>query len=150
ISAVLRSAGMLLLVMALAGPRWADAHTRLATEGIAIEIIVDVSGSMGEKDFEWPEPLADSEKGKAAKVPAKRISRLEAVKRVFRLFVQGGEAPGGEHLDGRPGDLIGLVAFATRPQSACPLTLSHDVLLDMLKREEPRTLPDESRTNIGD
>jgi Ca-activated chloride channel family protein len=134
-STVLRSAAMLLLIVALAGPRWADAGSRLTTEGIAIEILVDVSGSMAEKDFQWDK---------------KRISRLAAVKRVFRLFVQGGAAPGGERLEGRPNDLIGLITFATRPQTACPLTLSHDVLLETLKAEQARTVPEESRTNIGD
>jgi Ca-activated chloride channel family protein len=131
----LRAAGLLLLVIALAGPRWADPSSRLSTEGIAIEILVDVSGSMGEKDFEWDK---------------KHITRLEAVKKVFQLFVRGGTAPQGERLDGRPNDLIGLITFATRPTIACPLTLSHDVLLQMLVAEEPRTVPGESRTNIGD
>jgi Ca-activated chloride channel family protein len=146
----LRVAALLLLIVALSGPRWADAHTRLSTEGIAIEILVDVSGSMGEKDFEWEnQPAAQGE----SKNPAggkQRISRLEAVKRVFRLFVQGGKAPGGERLEGRPNDLIGLITFATRPYPVCPLTLIHDDLVKKLKDEEPRTVPEESRTNIGD
>jgi Ca-activated chloride channel family protein len=132
---LLRVAALLLLIVALAGPRWADAGSRMSTEGIAIEILVDVSGSMAEKDFEW---------GK------QRISRLDAVKKVFQLFVKGGEAPGGERLDGRPNDLIGLITFATRPKSVCPLTLSRDVLLELLRAEQPRTIPEESRTNIGD
>jgi Ca-activated chloride channel family protein len=135
LSAFLRSAALLLLVLALAGPRWADARQRLSTEGIAIEILVDVSGSMAEEDFEWDK---------------KRISRLNAVKKVFELFVKGGRAPGGERLEGRPNDLIGVVAFATRPKPACPLTLSHDVVLKILKEEQPRVIPEEARTNIGD
>jgi Ca-activated chloride channel family protein len=134
-SAVLRTAALSLVIVALAGPRWADAGSRLTTEGIAIEILVDVSGSMAEKDFQWNK---------------KRISRLKAVKNVFRLFVQGGVAPGGERLEGRPNDLIGLVTFATRPKTVCPLTLSHDALLELLKAEKPRSIPEESRTNIGD
>jgi Ca-activated chloride channel family protein len=98
-------------------------------------ILADVSGSMAEPDFEWQD---------------ERISRLEAVKRVFGLFVAGGQGPGGETLQGRPDDLIGLVTFATRPQTVCPLTLSHSVLLRMLHCEEPRRGPTESQTNIGD
>jgi Ca-activated chloride channel family protein len=133
--AALRAAGLFLLVVGLAGPRWADARSRLSTEGIAISIVVDVSGSMAEEDFEWDK---------------QRISRLQAVKKVFHLFVSGGTAPGGERLEGRPNDLIGLITFATRPNTACPLTLSHDVLLQMLQAEEPRTVPGESQTNIGD
>jgi Ca-activated chloride channel family protein len=136
----LRAAGLALLITALAGPRWPDVHSRIETEGIAIQMLVDVSGSMAELDFDWD---------------CKPISRLEAVKKVFRLFVAGGEAPGGQPLEGRPGDLIGLITFATWPENACPLTLSHAVLLSYLEPEkpwsiQPRKLPDESRTNIGD
>jgi Ca-activated chloride channel family protein len=134
-SAVLRCGALVLLVLGLAGPRWADARQRLSTEGIAIEILVDVSGSMAEEDFEWNK---------------KRISRLDAVKKVFHLFVNGGVAPGGERLAGRPNDLIGLVVFATRPKPVCPPTLSHDGFPALLKEEQPRVLPDEGRTNIGD
>jgi Ca-activated chloride channel family protein len=131
----MRAAALLALVVALAGPRWPDLHTRLPTEGIAIAMLLDVSGSMAEADFPWD--------GKA-------ITRLDAVKQAFHLFVAGGEGPDGEQLDGRPDDQIALVTFATRPESACPLTLSHSVLLHMLDAEQPRTLPTESQTNIGD
>jgi Ca-activated chloride channel family protein len=133
--AALQGAALVLLVGALAGPRWPDVHTRIATEGIAIQMIVDVSGSMAEPDFDWD---------------GKPISRLEAAKRAFHLFVAGGEGPKGEVLEGRPNDLIGLVTFATWPDTPCPLTLSHSVLLHMLEGQQPRSVPTEGRTNIGD
>src|SRR5205085_1665629 len=82
----------------------------IPTEGIAIEMLVDVSGSMAQPDFNWQ---------------GKPISRLDAVQKVFHLFVEGGAGPGGQRLTGRPEDLIGLVTFATWPESPCPLTLSH-------------------------
>jgi Ca-activated chloride channel homolog len=131
----MRAGALLLLVVGLAGPRLPDMRTRLATEGIALQLLVDVSGSMAERDFDWQ---------------GERVSRLDAVKRVLRLFIEGGEGPDGERLEGRPDDLIGLVTFATRPESPCPLTLSHSVLLRMLEGEEPRRGPTESETNIGD
>jgi Ca-activated chloride channel family protein len=131
----MRAAGLLALLIALAGPRWPDLRTRIATQGIAIAMVVDVSGSMAEPDFAWGE---------------QRITRLEAAKRAFTLFVAGGEGLDGESFEGRPDDLIGLVTFATRPESACPLTLSHSALLKILAAQEPRTLPTESQTNIGD
>lgn len=137
----LRLLGLALLVVAVAGPRWPDLRTRIDTEGIAIVMAVDVSGSMGERDFDWND---------------QRISRLEAVKRVFRLFVEGGkESETADGVDasafeGRPTDVIGLVTFATRPETACPLTLSHSVLLRLLEEEQPRTTPTESETNISD
>jgi Ca-activated chloride channel family protein len=130
-----RGLALLLLVVALAGPRWPDRRTRISTEGVAITMVVDTSGSMAEPDFRWN---------------AEPVTRLEAVKRAFRLFVAGGEGPDGTSLDGRPDDLVGIVTFATRPESLCPLTLSHQVLLGMLDNEQPRSLPTESQTNIGD
>ena len=41
---ILRSLALLLIAIALAGPRWPDLHTRIETEGIAIVMLVDVSG----------------------------------------------------------------------------------------------------------
>lgn len=132
---ILRTLALALLVVALAGPRIPDLRTRIATEGIALQLVVDISGSMAEPDFLWGvEP----------------IRRIDAVKRVLHLLVAGGEGPSGETFDGRPDDLIGLVAFATWPETTCPLTLSHSVLLKLLDELEPKTGPDESRTNIGD
>ena len=64
-------------------------------------MVLDVSGSMGERDFRWHD---------------EQITRLEAAKRAFRLFVQGGDAAG-THLPGRGGDQIGLVAFAVIPKT---------------------------------
>jgi Ca-activated chloride channel family protein len=131
----LRAAALAALIIGLAGPRWPDLRTRMTTEGISLVMLADVSGSMAEPDFDW--------KGE-------RTTRLEAVKRAFRLFVAGGDGPGGEHLDGRTDDQIGLVTFATRPEKSCPLTLNHSALLRMLAEEQPRTLPTEATTNIGD
>lgn len=131
--ALLRSLGIAALVAAIAGPRWPDRGTRLPAEGIAIAMVLDVSGSMAEHDFDWNGEL---------------VTRLDAAKRAFRLFVLGGDAAG-LHLPGRGGDQIGLVAFARLPDNTCPLTLSHDVLLNLLDAEQPRSLPD-TGTNIGD
>src|SRR5260370_25207067 len=49
----LRTAGLLLLLLALAGPRWPDRRSPIPTQGIAIDMIVDASGSMATSDFEW-------------------------------------------------------------------------------------------------
>jgi Ca-activated chloride channel family protein len=140
--AFLRALALVLLVLALAGPRWPDRHSRIDTEGIAIVILVDVSGSMAEPDFTWQ---------------GQPVTRLGAVKKVFELFVRGGaeegETPDGsspQDFEGRPSDLIGVVTFANRPETLCPLTLSHSVLVTMLKGESPRAVPGESETNISD
>ena len=66
--AVLRTLAFVLLAVALAGPRTPDLRTRIDAEGVAVMMLVDVSGSMATHDFDWQgEP----------------ISRLDAVKRVF-------------------------------------------------------------------
>ena len=130
-----RAAGLLLLLLALAGPRWPDRGSRVSTEGIAIQMVVDASGSMATPDFLWD---------------GKTISRLDAVKKAFRLFVEGDQEASPASLEGRPNDLMGLVTFARWPQTSCPLTLSHSVLLRILDAEKPRSTPTESETNIGD
>jgi Ca-activated chloride channel family protein len=140
--AVLRGLTLTLLVVALAGPRSPDLRTRIDTEGIALVMLVDVSGSMGERDFVWD--------GEA-------VTRLDAVKRVFRLFVEGGKAGGpaadgamSTAFEGRPTDEIGMVTFATRPETIYPLTLSHSAVLHLLDEEWPRSVPGESTTNLSD
>ncbi|MBI3407779.1 MAG: VWA domain-containing protein [Planctomycetes bacterium] len=132
---VLRGAGLLFLVVALAGPRWPDNSSRLPTEGIAIAMVVDVSASMNERDFFWDEKL---------------LSRLDAVKRIFRMFVFGGAGPGGVRIEPRHNDLIGLVTFAAHPDTVCPLTLDYASLLQLLDSEEARTVAGEATTNPGD
>jgi Ca-activated chloride channel family protein len=142
VGAALRGLALVLLVLALAGPRWPDLRTPIHTEGIALMMLLDVSGSMGERDFNWNnEP----------------ITRLEAVQRVFRLFVAGSDSAGPvplpdgrtEHFQGRPTDLVGLVTFAARPDPTCPLTLSHTALLHLLDDAHPLPPPD-SETNLSD
>jgi Ca-activated chloride channel family protein len=133
--AALRGTALVLLIFALAGPRWPDRGSRILTEGIAIGMIVDASPSMAERDFDWQ---------------GLPLSRLEAAKRAFRLFVAGNKddkMTGLESFEGRPNDLIGLVTFGDRPDVVCPLTLSHSVLLQLLDRAEP--LPG-SETNVSD
>jgi Ca-activated chloride channel family protein len=131
----LRGAALALLVIALAGPRWPDQGSRIPTEGIAIQMVVDASPSMGERDFDW--------KG----LP---LTRLEAAQKAFRLFVAGnkeGTEADVPPFEGRPNDLIGLLTFGDRPEVVCPLTLSHSVLLHLLVAIRPLPV---SETNISD
>lgn len=132
---LLRGLGLAALIIALSGPRWPDPGSRIPTEGLALTLVLDVSRSMDNADFLWDNQL---------------LSRLEGVKKIFRLFVAGGQTPDGQELAGRPQDLIGLVTFATRPETACPLTLDHGTLLKILDEVQPRTLITEAATNPGD
>lgn len=136
-SAVLRGLIVFAVVLALAGPRFPDQTTRLPTEGIAILFACDVSGSMAEPDFAW----SPREK------PGPRI---EAAKRAFALFVDGGTTPDGAKFEGRHGDQIGLVTFAAWPHTECPLTLNHTVLLSILDAQKPKDAGLDAGTNIGD
>ena len=134
--ALLRGLACLALVLACAGPRRPDLQTRLPAEGIAVMMAVDVSGSMATPDVVWNSNSPP-------------VTRLEAAKSAFKLFVGGGEAPDGTTFDPRPGDSIGLVKFAAVPQTVCPLTLNHSVLFKVVDGLEPRGGVD-AGTNIGD
>lgn len=130
---LLRGVGLTALVLALAGARWPDRGSRLTTEGIALAMVLDRSKSMDTPDFQWDGTL---------------ITRLEGVKKVFRLFVEGGSAPDGTHLPGRPQDLISLVVYATYPETACPLTLDHQALLKIADGVQSPAL--DAQSNPGD
>lgn len=130
-----RVVALALGVLALAGPRWPDEQTRLQTAGIGLMLLVDVSGSMAERDFTWDG------------VPT---SRLEAVQRAFRLLLAGGTTPDGVAFAGRPTDLAGLLAFASRAETTVPPTLSHSVLLRELDGLKPQSDPRRAWTNLTD
>jgi Ca-activated chloride channel family protein len=127
----LRLLCLALLILALARPRKGTVLSEISTEGIAIEAVVDHSGSMrAEMDY-------DREK----------LDRLEVVKRVLKDFVEGDK----KGLGGRTGDLIGLVTFARYADTVCPLVLSHGVVTEFLKQTQivnPRS--GEDGTAIGD
>jgi Ca-activated chloride channel family protein len=119
-----------LLIIALARPRKGTVLSEISTEGVAIEIVVDHSGSMGaEMDYY-----------------GENLNRLEALKKVLADFIIGGK--GG--LAGRGGDLLGLVTFARYADTVCPLVLSHNVLLEFLKNTDIVRLRSEDGTAIGD
>ncbi len=114
---VLRTLAVGLLIVCLAKPQKGNEKTRIYAEGIAIQMVVDMSGSMENQDF-----VIDHQKH----------SRLDVVKRIFGDFVKG---DGGE-LAGRPDDLIGLIGFAASADSLAPLTLDHENVLAILDQSE--------------
>ena len=118
------------LAVAMAGPRSGDATTRVKREGIAIMLAVDRSGSMDARDFV---------KGDYG------ISRLDAVKVALKEFVTGGDDG-----DGRPNDLIGLVAFGTYADGICPLTLDHGNLLSIVDDVQVARIQSEAATAVGE
>ena len=130
--AMLLGVGAALLGAAMAGPRLPDRASRVKKQGIAIMMVVDISGSMQALD------LSDKDHER---------SRLDAVMEVFTEFVQG--APG-RGLPGRPDDLLGIVSFAGYADTRCPLTLDHDNLTQVAKGLAIVTRQDEDGTALGD
>lgn len=76
--------------------------TKTKTYGIDIMLILDISGSMRAEDF-------------------KPKNRLQAAKRVIREFLRG-----------RQNDQVGLVVFAGKSYTQCPLTLDYKMLIKLL------------------
>lgn len=132
---LLRSLAMALVILCVARPVKANEQTKVRVEGIAIQMIVDRSGSMRALDF--------SLKGK-------QTDRLDAIKAVARDFVLGGATvvASGE-LKGRPNDLVGLATFCRYADGLCPLTLDHDHLIQSLDKIQFAGR-DEDGTAIGD
>lgn len=121
---------MALLIVALARPRKGTVLSEISAEGIAIEVVADRSGSMqAEMDYF-----------------GEKLNRFEVVKKVLSDFISGDKMG----LTGRSSDLVGLVTFARYAETTCPLVLSHNVLLEFLKKTEIVRLRSEDGTAIGD
>jgi Ca-activated chloride channel family protein len=115
----LRVLAIALLVIAAAGPRLGERTLRLAGEGIAIVLALDVSSSMLAEDF----------------APS---NRLEVAKRQAVSFIRG-----------RRTDRIGLVAFAGEALTQVPLTLDYAVLEQAVAGLRVGTLEDGTAIGTG-
>ena len=98
----LRLACLALLVLALARPQAGHTEEEVLTEGIDIVVALDNSGSMAAEDF-------------------KPKNRLHVAKETVAAFVKG-----------RQNDRIGLVSFAEKSYTRCPLTLDYGILQALL------------------
>lgn len=114
---LLRTLAAAVLILCLARPQKGNEETRILAEGVAVQTLVDVSGSMEALDFT---------------LDGKNVNRLEAVKKVFREFVLGND----DDLPGRPDDLVGLITFAGYADTKAPLTLDHATVLDILENTD--------------
>lgn len=108
---LLRTLAILALIVALARPQSGGEYHDMS-EGIAIQMVLDVSGSMAQDDFV---------------LGGRNVRRVDAVKKVFEDFVLGRGS-----LRGRESDLIGMTTFAMFAETPCPLTLDHGSLSDLL------------------
>lgn len=96
--------------------------SNLATEGIAIYLILDQSGSMEER--------INSQQGP--------ISKIALVRNVSTDFIKR-----------RPSDMIGAVSFARGARVVSPLTLDHGLLLQKLSRLDVMREKSQEGTSIG-
>jgi Ca-activated chloride channel family protein len=115
----LSTLAMLLVVVGLAQPRISHMNEEVEGEGIDIVVALDISGSMRALDFEPKD-------------------RLGVAKEVIRKFVQG-----------RSHDQIGLVLFAAKSFTQCPLTLDRSVLLGFLDETEVGLIEDGTAIGLG-
>ncbi|MFP4369528.1 MAG: vWA domain-containing protein [Candidatus Kapaibacterium sp.] len=64
--------------------------------------------------------------------------RLEAAKETAVQFIKG-----------RPNDRIGLVVFAAESFTQCPVTIDHDILINLLDNIKTGTIPDGTAIGMG-
>jgi Ca-activated chloride channel homolog len=127
---ILQWFGIALLVLAAARPFDWLAIDRVDVEGIAINLVIDRSGSMLHDDYQ---------------IDCRRVSRLHAVAQAASEFIVGDES-----LGSRANDMIGLITFARFADRACPLTLDHEQVIARLERLTVARDFREDGTAIGD
>jgi Ca-activated chloride channel family protein len=120
---ILRSTAIALFVIALARPQHGNEQTKVKTEGIDIVLAVDVSGSMLAEDFE---------------IGGRRHNRLYVIKQVVKDFIQK-----------RTNDRLGLVVFAGRAYTQCPMTLDYGMLLQLLEKVDIGMVEDGTAIGSG-
>lgn len=114
-----RLAACALLIVALARPQLGYRWQESSTQGIDIEIALDISGSMGAEDFH-------------------PRNRLTVAKQVVENFIAR-----------RPADRIGLVVFSGAALTRAPLTTDHKMLAQLLKGVHLNSLPDGTAIGIA-
>lgn len=115
----LRLLALGLIFVALARPQLGYSWEESLTEGIDIEIVLDISGSMGAEDFQ-PK------------------NRLTVAKTVVNDFVRG-----------RPADRIGLVVFSGTAMTRAPLTADREMLRFLIDAVELNALPDGTAIGVA-
>ncbi len=112
------------IATAMARPQGVAGITRIRSRGVSIVVALDRSRSMATPDFAGFDSDAPT-------------TRLEAAQQTLIQFIEG-----------RPDDLLGLIAFADLPEIRWPPTLDHDLLIEVAGVIEPAGA-DESGTDLG-
>ena len=121
---ILRTASFALLIIAMAGPRTERPVSEEVRQGIAIEMLLDISSSMDR-----------NVKGSGGE----QTTRMEAAKNAVEAFIKN-----------RTDDLIGLITFARYADTLSPLTFSHEALIQLVQEVEIQDRPNEDGTAYGD
>ncbi len=127
---LVRALALAALVVAIARPQDVRGLVRTTTEGIAMQLVIDRSSSMTEQ----------------IEIDDTVTSRLEAVKQVAQEFIAGN----GDDLDGRAGDMIGVIAFGSYADTICPLVRERYALLQLVGDIRVSPLRSDQGTAIGD
>ena len=105
---VLKITALALMIIALARPQAILENSKTVSEGVDIVLALDTSTSILAEDF---------------MIGNRRINRYDLVKEVVKDFIKK-----------RKDDRIGIVAFAARAYTVCPLTTDYSWLLENLDR----------------
>lgn len=120
VSTILSALFLSFLLLALSRPTLKISRSITSTEGIAIILTMDVSGSMLAEDFQ-------------------PNNRIDVARYVLSDFIKA-----------RRNDRLGLVTFAGMPFLRCPLTTDHKTLLRLLEDMKAVRRQELDGTAIGD
>ena len=115
----LRTIAFALLITALARPQEVESEREVETKGIDMVIALDISGSMLAEDF-------------------KPVNRITVAKEEAKKFIAG-----------RENDRIGLIVFARKGYTQCPLTLDYDILTQLVDEVEVGLIKDGTAIGLG-
>ncbi len=116
---LLRVLSFALFVFALARPQQVTAEKEYETNGVDIVISLDISGSMLAEDFKPENRMV--------------VAKQEAVK-----FVKG-----------RENDRIGMVVFAKKAYTQCPLTTDYNILTQLIDEIQIGMIADGTAIGMG-
>jgi Ca-activated chloride channel family protein len=110
---------LVLLIVGLARPRSKNAQSSITSEGIDIVLSLDVSRSMLIEDMG-------------------NLNRMDAAKEVAEKFVRGRES-----------DRVGLVVFAGKSFTQCPLTVDYPILISLIRQVSIGVVEDGTAIGMG-
>lgn len=116
---ILRIVALIFMIVALARPQHVAAEREYQASGLDIMLALDISGSMLAEDF-------------------KPVNRMTVAKEEAKKFVHG-----------RKSDRIGLVVFAKKSYTQCPLTLDYSVLMKLIDDVEIGMIKDGTAIGLG-